>query len=125
MATTTPKTFTRDHTQPLTSEDYESYYVLTETSRRHRYSLRLQHPVRAIRHHPHTPALYDETTWFLGILAAFTAPQGINQLFPQPAHPFLIFAITLTCVLASGAITHAANQARAALRIPAHPKGRD
>jgi hypothetical protein len=50
MATTTPKTFTRAHTLPLTSEDYESYYVLTETTRRHRYALRLRHPVRAARH---------------------------------------------------------------------------
>lgn len=45
---TTPKTFTRDHTKPLTSEDYEAYCVLTETTTRHRYALR--HPVRAIRH---------------------------------------------------------------------------
>ena len=52
---TTAKTFTRTHTQPLTSEDYESYYVLTETARRHRYALRLQHPVRAIRHFTRRP----------------------------------------------------------------------
>jgi hypothetical protein len=50
VATSTPKTFTRNHTHPLTSEDYESYCVLTETTRRHRYALRLQHPVRAARH---------------------------------------------------------------------------
>jgi hypothetical protein len=52
---TTPKTFTTAHTQPLTSEDYEAYYVLTETTRRHRYGLRLQHPIRAIRHLTHRP----------------------------------------------------------------------
>jgi hypothetical protein len=50
---TTPKTFTRDHTKPLTSEDYESFLVLTETTTRHRYALRLQHPVRAIRYLTH------------------------------------------------------------------------
>jgi len=49
-ATTTPKTFIRDHTKPLTSEDYESFLVLTETTTRHRYALRGQHPVRAIRY---------------------------------------------------------------------------
>jgi hypothetical protein len=47
---TTPKTFIRDHTKPLTSEDYESFLVLTETTSRHRYALRLRHPVRAIRY---------------------------------------------------------------------------
>jgi hypothetical protein len=52
---TTPKTFTQTHTQPLTSEDYESYYVLTETTRRHRYALRLQHPARALRHFTRRP----------------------------------------------------------------------
>jgi len=50
MSTATPKTFTRTHNLPLTSEDYESYMVLTETTTRHRYALRLRHPVRAIRH---------------------------------------------------------------------------
>jgi hypothetical protein len=50
---TTPKTFTRDHTKPLTSEDYEAYVVLTETTTRHRYALRLRHPIRAARHLTH------------------------------------------------------------------------
>lgn len=50
---TTPKTFIRDHTKPLTSEDYESFLVLTENTKRHRYALRLQHPVRAIRYLTH------------------------------------------------------------------------
>lgn len=47
---TTPKTFIHDHTKNLTSEDYESFLVLTETTTRHRYALRLRHPVRAIRY---------------------------------------------------------------------------
>ncbi|MER6249357.1 hypothetical protein [Streptomyces griseorubiginosus] len=50
---TTPRTFTRNHDKPLTSEDYESYLVLTETTTRHRYALRLRHPIRAARHLAH------------------------------------------------------------------------
>lgn len=50
---TTPRTFTRDHNKPLTSEDYEAYLVLTETTIRHRYALRLRHPIRAARHLTH------------------------------------------------------------------------
>jgi hypothetical protein len=52
---TTPKTFTRDHTKPLTSEDYEAYVVLTETTTRHRYALRLRHPIRAAATSPTDP----------------------------------------------------------------------
>ena len=58
---TTPKTFTSTHTHPLTSEDYEAYYVLTETTRRHRYALRIQHPVRGIRHLTRRPRIQTAT----------------------------------------------------------------
>jgi hypothetical protein len=53
---TTPKTFTRNHANiptPPTSEDYEAYLVLTETSTRHRYALRLRRPIRALRYLTH------------------------------------------------------------------------